>query len=230
MILNYLRFPDDGVDILQVTLDWASQLEREPFEAAWRVAARRHPVLRTAFRLDDGDGLVQLVDPDASVDIRWRDLPLPPASGPDHLFEDFLRSDRRERFDLTRAPLVRLTILRRVGSVGPAIDTPAHRVVLTFHHALLDGCSMRLLIDDVSAAYAASRDGRDAPDQPRPAFAEFVRWWHATGSADSEQFWTRVPGRRRAAAAAARLSRRAAGRDRRADDGAPRCSRGPTPS
>src|ERR1022692_2112186 len=104
MILNSMRFPDDGVDVIQVTLDWTGPLEPEPFEAAWHGAARRHPVLRTAFRLDDTDGLVQVVDPDASIDIRWRDLPQPPASGPDHPFESFLRADRRERVDPTPAP------------------------------------------------------------------------------------------------------------------------------
>ena len=75
MILNYLRYPDDGVDVIQATLDWASPLEPEPFEAAWRLVVRRHQVLRTAFRLDDEDGLVQMVDPDAPIDIRWRSLP-----------------------------------------------------------------------------------------------------------------------------------------------------------
>src|SRR5438552_5149008 len=96
MVLNYLRYPGDGVDVVQVTLDWTSPLEREPFEAAWRLAVRRHQVLRTTFRLDDQDGLVQMVDPDASIDIRWRGLPQRPASGPDHPFESFLRADRRE--------------------------------------------------------------------------------------------------------------------------------------
>src|SRR5215472_5844230 len=52
MILNYLRFPDDGVDIIQCTLDWAAPLEPESFEAAWRSVVRRHSILRTAFRLD----------------------------------------------------------------------------------------------------------------------------------------------------------------------------------
>jgi hypothetical protein len=53
MILNNMRFPDDGVDVLQVTLDWKAPLQREPFEAAWHATAQRHPVLRTPFRLDD---------------------------------------------------------------------------------------------------------------------------------------------------------------------------------
>ena len=81
MILNYLRFPDDGVDIIQATLDWTGPLERAPLEAARHVAARLHPIVRTVFRIDDGDGLVQVIDPDASIDIRWRDLAQPQASG-----------------------------------------------------------------------------------------------------------------------------------------------------
>jgi len=181
MILSYMRFPDDGVDVIQVTLDWACPLEREPFEAAWHALARRHPVLRTAFRLDQ-DGMVQVVDPDASIDIRWHDLPRRPATGPDHPFESFLHQDRRERFDLTGRPPVRLTIVRRAGA-------PAYRAVLTFHHALLDGQSLRLLVDEISAAYAASRDGADVPDEPSPQFHEFVRWWHATDTPASGQFW-----------------------------------------
>ncbi len=183
MILNYMRFPDDGVDIIQCTLDWAGPLERQPFEAAWHTVVRRHSILRTTFHLGDGDGLIQVVDPDASIDIRWLDLPEPPAGGPDHPFESFLLADRRERLDLTRGPVVRLTVLGRGG--------PALRAVLTFHHALLDGRSLRLLIDEVSEAYAASRAGRAEPVGPRPEFGEFVRWWHMTDDPSaSEQFWT----------------------------------------
>ncbi|HWF82211.1 MAG TPA: condensation domain-containing protein, partial [Streptosporangiaceae bacterium] len=180
MILNYMRFCDDGVDIQQCTLDWTDPLEREPFEAAWRTIVRRHSILRTAFRRSDGDRLIQVVGQDAhaSIDIRWLDLPPLPDGGHDLPFESFLLDDRRERFDLARQPPVRLTILRRVNP--GETDAPAYRAVLTYHHALLDGRSLPLLIDEVSAAYAASRDGRDEPDPPRPPFLDFVRWWYMT--------------------------------------------------
>src|SRR5579872_4862812 len=119
MILNSLRFPGDGVDVIQLTLDWADPLESGRFEAAWHDAARRHPVLRTAFRLHDEDGMSQVVDPDATIDIRWRDLPPAPAAGPDEPFEAFLREDRREGFDVTCPPLARLTIVGRAGPGPP---------------------------------------------------------------------------------------------------------------
>jgi amino acid adenylation domain-containing protein len=188
MILNYLRFGDDGVDIIQTVLDWTSPLVRDPFEAAWHLVARRNPILRTTFSLDGVDGLVQAEDPDASIDIRWRDLPPPPAGASDHPFEAFLLADRRERFDLSRGPVARLTILRRADPAGSA-EAPAYRAVLTFHHALLDGRSLWLLIEEATDAYAASRDGRGAPERPRPQFAEFVRWWHANEPQGAEDFW-----------------------------------------
>ncbi|MGD0244703.1 MAG: amino acid adenylation domain-containing protein [Streptosporangiaceae bacterium] len=195
MILNYLRFPGDGIDVIQATLDWESPLEPEAFEAAWQFVARRHEVLRTTFRLDDGDGLVQVADSDASFDVRRCDLPQPPASGPDHAFESFLRADRRERFEPTQRPPVRLTIVRWVApadgpSDGRAAASSVYRAVLTFHHALLDGRSMRLVIEEACAAYAALRAGRAAPEPPSPPFGEFLRWWQTTDPAASEQFWT----------------------------------------
>ncbi len=191
MILNSLRFPDDGVDVVQLTLDWADPLEPQPFEAAWHDAARRHPVLRTAFRLHDEDGMSQVVDPDVTIDIRWRDLPPPPAAGPDQPFESFLREDRRERFDVTRPPLARLTIVRRV-EAGPAgaRGAPGRRTVLTLHHALVDGRSLRMLVEEVAASYAGARDGAAVTHPLRPPFREFVRWWPTTGAPTSREFWT----------------------------------------
>ena len=186
MILNSLRFPGDGVDVVQVTLDWAEPLERQPFEAAWRDAAGRHPVLRTAFRLHDEAGLVQVVDPDATIDIRWRDLP-PPASGRDEPFESFLLEDRRERFDVTRPPLARLTIVRR--AEPGAGDAPARRTVLTVHHALIDGRSLRMLVEEIAASYAAARQGVAMLRPLRPSFRDYVRWWPDAGAPTSREFW-----------------------------------------
>ncbi|MBV9822619.1 MAG: amino acid adenylation domain-containing protein, partial [Actinobacteria bacterium] len=204
MVLNSLRCCADGVDVLQITLDWPEPLRAEPFEAAWQEVMRRNPVLRTGFELHSDYGLVQAPDPAAALDIAWHQLPAPPATGEDAAFEEFLRADRRRPFDVTRPPLIRLSVLRRPhpdrgrpGESGPAETDgslpPAHRSVLTFSHALLDGRSMRLLVEEVSRCYAARLAGRPVAAPRRPQFAEYVRWWQMADRAElagSEQFWT----------------------------------------
>ena len=78
MLLNTLRHPEDGVDVLQITLDWAEPLHAGPFEAAWQQVVQRNPVLRTGFELHEEYGLIQVVDPAAQVDLRWCELPPAP--------------------------------------------------------------------------------------------------------------------------------------------------------
>ena len=178
MIMNSLRSPRDGIDLIQVTLDWGARVRREPFEAAWRAAVRRHPILRTTFHLDAAEGLVQAVEPEAGLDIRWRDDASTDAGylSPDYL--DALRDDRREGFDATGPPMVRLTVLDR------------RLALLSFHHALLDGLSLRSLVHEVSAAYAAGLRGADASFPQRPPFRGFVEWFERRDMTGAERFWS----------------------------------------
>ncbi|MEV0730772.1 amino acid adenylation domain-containing protein [Polymorphospora sp. NPDC050346] len=167
MILQTLRQPAGGVDVQQVTIRWGEPPDRDTFTRTWQDAVRRHAVLRTAFEVDGDHGVVQVVQPTAGIDPRWRDSTL----------AAFLPADRREPFDVGRAPLLRVTVLSD------------HHVVLTFHHAILDGRSTRLLLDEVFTDYAARRAGR-LPDHPhRPPFVDFVHWWGAVDPAAGAAFW-----------------------------------------
>ncbi|SCL14465.1 amino acid adenylation domain-containing protein [Micromonospora nigra] len=154
MVLQTLRQPGAGVDVQQVTIRWDGPPDRDALTAAWQAATDRHAVLRTAFEVDGDHGVVQVVPSTVAADLRWRDSPV----------DDFLPIDRYEPFDVGRAPLLRVTTLAD------------HHVVVTFHHAILDGRSTRMLLDEVLADYAARRAGR-LPDPPRrPPFADFVHW------------------------------------------------------
>ncbi|MBO4206950.1 non-ribosomal peptide synthetase [Micromonospora echinofusca] len=168
MVLSTLRQPTGGVDVQQVTIAWDGPPDRAAFTLAWRSATDRHAVLRTAFGIDGEHGVVQVVAPAAAPDLRWRDTPL----------ADFLPADRCEPFDLGRAPLLRVTVLRD------------RHVVVTFHHALLDGRSTRLLLDEVLTDYTARRAGQQPQHPHRPPFVDFVRWWDAVDPAAGATFWS----------------------------------------
>ncbi len=167
MVLGTMRRPGGGVDIQQVTIDWDQPLDRAAFTRIWRDAIARHPVLRTSFQVAGEDGLVQVVAPAAEPDLRWL------AEAPDN----FLRTDRFEPCDPGRAPLLRVTVLG--GS----------RMVITFHHAILDGRSVTLLLDEVISGYSALRAGRVPQYCQRPEFADFVRWQGAADLSADAEFW-----------------------------------------
>jgi amino acid adenylation domain-containing protein len=63
------------------------------------------------------------------------------------------------------------------------------RVVITFHHAILDGRSVTLLLDEVISGYSALRAGRVPHYPQRPEFADFVRWQGAADLGPAAEFW-----------------------------------------
>jgi amino acid adenylation domain-containing protein len=151
---------------------------------------RRHEALRTSFAFVD-DGPVALVAPAAEIDtpLAVEDLAAGMPAGDARAVALLLRKAelRAEQhawtpFDLTRAPLFRVHLLR--------LSADDHVLVLILHHVIVDGWSIGLFMDEVSALYAAcaAGEGARAPSPPEPGlqFSDFVRWqqrWAASESA-----------------------------------------------
>jgi amino acid adenylation domain-containing protein len=147
---------------------------------------RRHEALRTRFAFVD-DRPVAVVASAADIDppLLVEDLVAGMPAGGDRTTTLLLRKAelRAEQqaltpFDLARAPLFRLHLLR--------LGADDHVLVLILHHVIVDGWSIGLFIDEVSALYAACAAGRPSPPpEPGPQFSDFVRWQHRWAGSDS---------------------------------------------
>jgi amino acid adenylation domain-containing protein len=82
-------------------------------------------------------------------------------------------------FDIARAPLIRARLLR--------LGKNDHVLLMTMHHAIVDGWSIGILFEEISKLYSAFVGGREAPlPQPTMDFsqaARWQRWWCTTESA-----------------------------------------------
>ncbi|MBW4717942.1 non-ribosomal peptide synthetase [Saccharothrix obliqua] len=172
MIAAGLRDPAAGTDVIQCVQRFAAPFDRAAYLAAWRGAVRRHPVLRTRFRWrPDGDA-EQVPGPASDVPITADDSVTDLAA--------FLAADRRAGVDPVNGPPLRVRAL------------PGNVVVATFHHAILDGRSLAILLSEIDDAYAA---GGTAEFAPRPDFADYARWYaERTDPADpravaDRRFW-----------------------------------------
>jgi hypothetical protein len=66
-----------------------------------------------------------------------------------------------------------------------------HEMVWTFHHIVLDGWSVALLLDRLLALYRAGIEGREPEPVTGPDFKEYVRWIGSRGTAGAGPFWRR---------------------------------------
>ena len=180
MLFHSLDPRDRGVDVEQVLCSLAEPLDIPRFVQAWESIIARYDILRTSFewegRLEPVQNVYHVVDlPVRLVD--WRHLP---AADQQSELQALVEHDRAIGFDLTSAPLMRLTI----ASCGPR----SFEVLWSFHHAILDGRSFPILLREVFAAYESG--SRGAVAQHAPQFRRYIDWLQTRDADTSRAFWT----------------------------------------
>lgn len=145
---------DADVYVVQAVTTLSGELDPDRMARAARELLRRHPALRV-YLGTAGDDVVQVIPAEAALE--WRQ---------DDRFPEAARADLERPFDPARPPLIRFLLSR----VGPA----EHKLVITNHHALLDGWSMPIVGRTLLALYAELGGGPAAPVSP--PLSEYFRW------------------------------------------------------
>jgi hypothetical protein len=150
----------------------------------------RQEVLRLSF-LPGKSGPLQLIRKRGEPVTRFRDVPSQTRS---EELEELALGTFREPFDLVRGPLYRLEVIRR------APDDQL--MVFAIHHAIADGWTLGVFVQDLCAAYLQKRTG--APGLPSVP-TSYSAWgaaersfWQASELETRKAFWkTRLTGIRR---------------------------------
>ncbi|MEV6909374.1 amino acid adenylation domain-containing protein [Amycolatopsis sp. NPDC051071] len=149
---------DTDVYVVQAMTLLSGELDAERMREAAAEVLRRHPALRVHLHTTDAGEVVQVVPEAVSLD--WRQANASPEQ-----VADECRAELARPFDPATPPLIRFLLL----TLGP----DEHRLVLTNHHALLDGWSMPLVGRTLLATYAELGGGPAAP--VAPPLAEYHR-------------------------------------------------------
>lgn len=157
--LSFHTLTRGGPDVytVQAVTRLEGRLVPERMRAAAEELLRRHPALRVHLHTTAAGDVVQVVPTDVHLD--WRHVEHPENA------DGECAAELARPFDPAVPPLIRFLLL----TLGPA----EHRLVLTIHHALLDGWSMPLVGRSLLAAYAEldgglARSGRAAVGRVPP--------------------------------------------------------------
>jgi amino acid adenylation domain-containing protein len=153
---------------IPVRLRLRGDLHRDALSSALERIVARHEALRTTFHEVDGQPVQRVASPEeARFVLAQHDLT--DNSAADAELSRLLGEESAARFDLSRGPLI------RGGLIHLAADD--HVLMVTMHHIVSDGWSMGVLVQELSALYAAFRDGHG---DPLPAlavqYADYAAW------------------------------------------------------
>ncbi|MBQ0826114.1 non-ribosomal peptide synthetase [Streptomyces tagetis] len=180
-------YADEELDVytMQLALRLDGAVDSAALHAAATELLSRHDNLRTAFVATPSGTPVQVVLDAAAVTPDWTDTDLSglAAEEREEALRALLHEDRTRRFDLAVPPLLRLRLVR----LGPDETV----LVLTNHHAVLDGWSVPLLVREVLELYATRTAGAPPPPRRRP-FRDFLAWLARQEPGAAERAWRRA--------------------------------------
>ena len=160
--------PDSIAYNIPLTLRLSGRLDLATLEKSLNEILRRHEILRTTFKSIDSEP-VQFISPPSLVRLEVVDL---------SQFDEVAKSSEVARyrqhevescFDMVQGPLWRTRVLR--------LDEQQHIVLFTMHHAISDGWSMIVLIQEMAEIYQAFLAGRPSPLPELPVqYADYAVW------------------------------------------------------
>jgi thioesterase domain-containing protein/acyl carrier protein len=129
---------------------------------------RRHSVLRSVFRMRDGE-LIQIVVPPEKLTLRLMDLSGCPEAEREARAQQVALEEAHQPFNLARSPLLRSTLMR--------MGADDHFLQLTTHDIVFDDWSTGILLRELSELYQAFATGTTSPLHDLAfQYGDYVRW------------------------------------------------------
>lgn len=181
MLFHALYAENSGVDIEQLVCTLHEPLNVERFEQAWQQVVERHPILRTGFDWENQAQPQQQVHRFVKICLQqqdWRSLS--PAEQQERL-QAYLACDRQQGFDLRQAPLMRLMLCQ--------LADAEYQLIWSFHHILLDGRSLPIVLKEVFGLYAALGKGEPLPSAPPRPYQHYIAWLQQQDWSMAQSFW-----------------------------------------
>jgi amino acid adenylation domain-containing protein/non-ribosomal peptide synthase protein (TIGR01720 family) len=151
---------------------------------AWTYLIERHEVLRTYFMWKNLERPQQVVQ--KFVKFPWIIYDWSSIKTQDELEERlvaFMKADRQAGFDLNNPPLLRITIFR--------LANKQFWKVATFHHILLDGWSLPILLNELESLYMACENKKFISLPSPHHFSNYIDWLENKEVRTINNFWKR---------------------------------------
>jgi len=180
-LLFHSLYDQHGVDVynVQIACVLSGPLDHARMRAACQALLGRHAALRARFVQRRSGQTIQAVA--ATVTAPWTDVDLThltTSEQQDDQVRELLADDRLNRFDTTRAPLARFTLIR--------LDEHRHVLAFTHHHILLDGWSVPIVFSELFHLY---QHGNDTDLPPVVPFRAYLAWLNTRDRHTTETAW-----------------------------------------
>ncbi|MBN2535366.1 MAG: amino acid adenylation domain-containing protein [Spirochaetales bacterium] len=179
ILYHALSEPESDMYFEQFCFKLKGTINIEALRRAWQVVVDRYSILRTFFTRDYKDNFLQGVVKNVPIPFEIMNWEMHPGKAITLKVEEFLKEQREKVFDLSQAPLMRFQLI--------IINENEHFFIWNFHHIILDGWSVGIILQKVFAIYGNKPEMQQTPDGYN--YIDFIRWIRQQDKEKARLFW-----------------------------------------
>ncbi|MGQ3478679.1 amino acid adenylation domain-containing protein [Paenibacillus sp. TY11] len=180
LLFHYLDHSASDQYFVQVSWKYHGRLDVNRYREAWNSVIAENDCLRTCYIWEALDKPIQVIVRKAEWDWTFLDFGAEQPERQQECIERWMTLDRNRRFDLS-LPAYRITLIQ----TAPTEWT----MIWSYHHILLDGWSLPLLLNRVHELYACSLQNRIPQRSLSRSFETYIRWLNDKDRTEAESFW-----------------------------------------
>lgn len=183
ILFHHLESPNSGTYFQQFSCIFEHLDNPGRWHDCWQAMTHHYGVMRTLFTWEKRSEPLQVVRQNVTlpwVELDWCDLNGQQQQGE---WQSLLQRDRDRGFELSKAPLMRVTMIQ--------LGDGHFRFLWSFHHILLDGWSQRLIFNHALSNYQDKSWTANLPagEVPASSYQRFIDWLSTQNSAQAQSFW-----------------------------------------
>lgn len=185
MLYHSVKNDSTCMYIEQFSCKLTGSINEDYFWQAWQKVIDDNAVLRTAFLWEGVKKPVQVVLKKCEVSYMQMDWQGLLEEKIEVEYEKFLRNDRNMGFYLENAPLMRFALIQ--------IKEDLHYFVWTFHHIIMDGWSLPLVIEQMLHNYRAIQNHTSvAMEDKKGQYKNYIKWLNDQDANKAKAYWKEV--------------------------------------
>lgn len=182
MLFHAIISPESMEYHEQMSCEITGSLDVSAFKQAWQQVINRNSALRTCFAWESSDEPVQVVCKNVMLPFESHDVSDLSEQEQHSRIQSYIATEQRRRgFDPSSAPLMRVALFH--------LGENHHKFVWSFHHLMIDGWSIPLVLDEARNCYAAYSQAKEPEFESKPPYKEYISWLSRQDMQEAETAW-----------------------------------------
>jgi hypothetical protein len=184
MLFHTLFDLESAIYFRQISCVIEGELDLDAFKQAWQQVIDRHAALRTFFVWKGLKEPVQVVRESVSLPWAEHDWQRQTAAEKEAACQSLLQAERKKGITLDDPPLLRLSIAR--------LDHNTYYFVWSYHHLLVDGWSLPLILKEALTFYTLNTSNDEAHLPPAGSYHDYIAWLRDQDLSLAQKAWQKL--------------------------------------